>query len=45
MYGEEERCMQGFWWENLRKDLDIDRSIVLKWIFRKWGGWRWTGLI
>ena len=32
----------GFWWENLREgdrgDPDIDGRIILRWIFRKWGG-------
>ena len=50
MYGGEERCMQSFWWENLRKrdhleDPGIDGRIVLKLIFRKWDGWTWTGFI
>jgi len=40
----------GFWWGNLRErdhleDPDIDGRIVLKWIFRKWDGEAWTGLI
>ena len=33
----------GFWWDNLREgdhleDLDVDGSLIFKWIFRKWDG-------
>jgi hypothetical protein len=40
----------GLWWENLRErdhleDLDVHRRIILKWIFKKWDGEDWTGLI
>ena len=33
----------GFWWGNLRErghwgDPDVDRRIILRWIFRKWEG-------
>jgi hypothetical protein len=40
----------GFWWGDLEKkdhlaDLDVDGSIILKWIFKEWGGEAWTGLI
>ena len=41
----------GFWWGYLRKrdhwgDPDVDRRIILRWIFRKWEGvvgtgWSW----
>jgi hypothetical protein len=35
--GRGEVCT-GVWWGNLREDLCEDGSIILKWIFRKWGG-------
>jgi hypothetical protein len=40
----------GFWWGNLRErnhmeDPDIDRRIILKWIFRKWDVVTWTGSV
>ena len=40
--GRGEVCT-GFWWGNLRKryrwgDPDVDGRIILRWIFRKWGG-------
>jgi hypothetical protein len=40
----------GFWWGNVRerdhlKDPGIDGRITLKWIFEKWDGESWTGLI
>ena len=37
----------GFWWGNLRErdhlgDPDVDRRIILRWVFRKWvGGMDW----
>ena len=50
LWGRVEVCT-GFWWGNLRErdhwgDPDIDRRIILRWIFRKWEGvvgtgWNW----
>ena len=39
MYGGEERCMQGFWWGNLRERdhleyISVDDRILIKWILR-----------
>jgi hypothetical protein len=42
------RSRQGFGWKPEGKRSlgrpDVDARIVLKWIFRKWNGWIWTGL-
>ena len=39
----------GFWWGYLREiyqleDLDVDRRIILEWVFEKGVGKAWTGL-
>jgi len=40
-YGGEERCIEGFGGETLRKETTwktpgVDGRIILRWIFRKW---------
>ena len=50
MYEGREGVNAGFWWGDLRKrdhleDLGIDGRIILKWIFRKWDGEAWAGLL
>jgi hypothetical protein len=40
VWGRGEVCT-GFWWGSLREgdhlvDPDVDRRIILRWIFRKW---------
>jgi len=46
----ESRGAYRVWWGNLRerdhfKDPDVDRGIILKWIFKKWGMGASTRLI
>jgi hypothetical protein len=47
-YGREERRIQGFggeiWGERDHLgDSGVDGTIILRWIFRKWGGGVWIG--
>jgi len=46
-YGGRGEVYTGFWWGNLReidhfKDPDVDRRIILRWIFRKLDVGVWT---
>jgi hypothetical protein len=46
----ERRGVYRFWWGNMRErdhlgDRGLDGRIILRWIFRKWDGGAWTGLI
>jgi hypothetical protein len=45
-----EKVHTGFRWEDLREgdhleDPGLDGRIILKWIFKKWDGEAWTGLL
>jgi len=49
-YGGKGKAYTGYWWGNLRErdyleDPGIDGRIILRWIFRKWDGGAWIGLI
>jgi hypothetical protein len=46
--GRGELCTES-WWGNLRErdqrgDPDVDRNLILRWIYRKWDVGVWTGL-
>jgi len=47
---ESREVQAGFWWQDLRKrdhleELGVEGKAILKWIFKKWDGKAWTGLI
>jgi hypothetical protein len=45
-YGGEEKCIQGFGGERDHlEETGVNGKIILRWIFRKWDGKAWTGLI
>ena len=44
------RGAYGVWWGDLKErdhleDVGIDGRLILRWIFKKWGGEAWTGLL
>jgi hypothetical protein len=50
MYGGRGTVCTGFCWGNLRErdhleDPDMDRRIILRWIFRRWNVEVWAGLM
>jgi hypothetical protein len=47
---EKEEVYEGFWYGDLAErdnveNLEVDGRIILKLIFKKWGGNAWTGLV
>jgi hypothetical protein len=49
-YGGTGEVYTEFWWGDLRErdhleGLDVDGSVILKWVFREWDGRAWSGLI
>ena len=50
MCGGRGEVNKGFWWGDLMErdhleDLDVDWNKILKWIFKKWDGGSWNGVI
>ena len=50
MYGGKGEVHTGFWWgepreKNHLEDLDVDGTIIIKRIFKKWDGEVWIELI
>jgi hypothetical protein len=49
MYGGR-KIHTGIWWRDLMEiahleDVGVDGRIILNWIFKKWNGEAWTGLL
>jgi len=43
---DHEEVHTGFWWEiDHLEDSRVDGRIILRWIFRKWEGETWTGMM